>query len=113
MQRTVEQILTSYKKCTEDILELLKREEFDSLQAEMEKRQCILDNIISLGDKKNEVKKYYKKFGINDIENEARELMQKKAVLIKEKLRDISVKKTASTAYGNIGSSAKIFSKKI
>ncbi|MBV4430587.1 hypothetical protein KM803_04465 [Clostridium tyrobutyricum] len=113
MVNSVEDILMSYKKCTEHIIEILKREEFDSLKDEMEKRQCILDNIISLGDKKNEVKNFYKKFAISDIENEARELMQKKAVLIKEKLKSISVKKTASTAYGNIGSSAKIFSQKI
>nr|WP_207746466.1 hypothetical protein [Clostridium tyrobutyricum] len=103
----------SYKECTEHIVEILKREEFNSLKDEMEKRQCILNELISDKYNKDEVKKFYRKFDINDIESKAEKLMKDKALLIKKKLKNISVNKTASSAYGNIGSSAKIFSKKI
>ncbi|WP_416044605.1 hypothetical protein ACMXKO_10250 [Clostridium tyrobutyricum] len=113
MVNSVEDILMSYKNCTEDIVELLKKEKFDSLKGEMEKRQCILDELISDKYNKDEVKKFYKKFDINDIESKAEKLMKDEALLIKKKLKNISVNKTASSAYGNIGSSAKIFSKKI
>jgi predicted patatin/cPLA2 family phospholipase len=113
MQRTVEQILMSYKKCTEHIMELLKREEFDSLQDAMQKRQYILDELISNIDKKSETREIYNKMHIKKLEEETQKLMKNKAALIKEKLKSISVNKTASSAYGNIGSSAKIFCKKI
>ncbi|MCH4199086.1 MAG: flagellar protein FliT [Clostridium tyrobutyricum] len=113
MKRTVEEILVDYKKCTEHIIELLKREEFDSLRGQMEKRQCILNKLISDTDQKDEAKKIYEAMHIVEIEEETQELMQKKAILIKKKLKNISVNKTANSAYGNIGSSAKIFSKKI
>ncbi|MBV4416558.1 hypothetical protein [Clostridium tyrobutyricum] len=113
MLKSVEDVLMSYKECTEHIVEILKREEFNSLKDEMEKRQCILNELISDKYNKDEVKKFYRKFDINDIESKAEKLMKDKALLIKKKLKNISVNKTASSAYGNIGSSAKIFSKKI
>lgn len=113
MVNSVEDILMSYKKCTEHIIEILKIGEFDSLKDEMEKRQYILNELISKTDKKSETKKIYEKMHIRQIEEEVQELMKNKALLIKKKLKNISVKKTASSAYGNIGSSAKIFSKKI
>lgn len=113
MSRTVEEILVDYKECTEHIIELLKKEKFDSLKDEMKKRQFILDELISDKYNKDELKKFYRKFNINDIESKAEKFMKDKALLIKKKLKNISVNKTASSAYGNIGSSAKIFSKKI
>ncbi|WP_017752662.1 hypothetical protein [Clostridium tyrobutyricum] len=113
MERTVEEILMNYKSCTKCIIELLKKEEFNSLQNEMEKRQYILDELISNSDKKSESKKIYEKMNIEEIEVEADKLMQNKALMLKKKLKDIAINKTASSAYGNLGSSAKIFSKKI
>ncbi|AND85388.1 hypothetical protein GTH52_01935 [Clostridium tyrobutyricum] len=113
MSRTVEEILLDYKKCTEYIIELLKKEKFDFLKDEMEKRQCILNELILEINKKSQTKKIYEKMHIREIEEQAQELMKNKALLIKKKLKNISVNKTASSAYGNIGSSAKIFSKKI
>ncbi|MEY8763053.1 MULTISPECIES: hypothetical protein [Clostridium] len=113
MKRNVEGILTDYKKCTENIIEILKKSDFDSLQNEMKIRQCILDKLIFNDDKKAEARNVYRKLDIGKVENEAESLMKEKTLSIKEKLKDISVKKTASNAYGNIGGSAKIFSKKI
>ncbi|MBV4428328.1 hypothetical protein [Clostridium tyrobutyricum] len=113
MVNSVEDILMSYKKCTEHIIEILKREELDSLKDEMEKRQYILNELISKTDQKNKTKKVYEKMHIREIETEVQKLMKKKAMLIKKKLKSISVSRNASSAYGNIGASAKIFSKKI
>ncbi|MBV4439515.1 hypothetical protein [Clostridium tyrobutyricum] len=113
MEKTVEEILMNYKNCTEDILKLLKREEFDFLQEKMEKRQCILNELISKTDQKDKTKKIYEKMHMREIETEVQKLMKNKAMFIKKKLKSISVSKNANSAYGNIGSSAKIFSKKI
>lgn len=113
MKRTVEEILVDYKKCTEGIVEILEKDDFASLQDKMKIRQSILDELISNNDRKVESKKIYKKLNISEIENEAVRLMKEKASFIKGKLKNISRSKTASSAYGNIGSSAKIFSKKI
>ncbi|WP_039655917.1 flagellar protein FliT [Clostridium tyrobutyricum] len=113
MVKNVEDILMSYKNCTEHIIELLKREEFDFLQDAMQKRQYILDKLISNIDKKSDTREIYNKMHIKELEEETQKLMKNKAGSIKEKLKSISVNRTASSAYGNIGSSAKIFSKKI
>lgn len=113
MSKTVEEILLDYKKCTEYIIELLKKEKFDFLKDEIGKRQCILNELILETNKKSQTRKIYEKMHIREIEAEAQRIMKHKALLIKKKLKNISVNKTASSAYGNIGSSAKIFSKKI
>ncbi len=113
MKRTVEEVLMNYRKCTERIIQLLEKDDIESLQSELEKRQDTLNELISYADKKDETREIYKKLNIKKIENEARELMKQKALFIKEKLKNISKNKTASGAYGNIGNSPKIFSKKI
>ncbi|NLU09257.1 MAG: sugar porter family MFS transporter [Clostridiales bacterium] len=113
MERNSGEILTDYKKCTEDIIEILKKGDFDSLQDKMKIRQGILNELISNNNKKIEARKVYEKLNIEETENEARKLMKEKTLSIKEKLRNISVNKTASSAYGSVGNSAKIFSKKI
>jgi hypothetical protein len=113
MKRTVEEILTDYKRCTEDIVEILEKDDFDYLQDKMKIRQCILNELISDNDRKVESKKIYEKLNIREVENEAGRLMKEKALFIKGKLNNISRNKTASSAYGNVGSGAKIFSKKI
>ena len=113
MKRTAEEVLINYRKCTEKIIQLLEKDDIESLQSELEKRQDILNELISYTDKKDESRKVYKKLNIERIENEARELIKQKALFIKEKLKNISKNKTASGAYGNIGNSPKIFSKKI
>ncbi|MCH3964324.1 MAG: flagellar protein FliT [Clostridium sp.] len=112
MKRTVENILMDYKNCTRDIIEILKKDDFDSLQNKMKTRQCILEKLISNKDK-NQAREIYKKLNIREVESEAGRLLKEKASSIKEKLNNISRNKSASSAYGNIGSSAKIFSKKI
>lgn len=113
MKRTVEEILVDYKKCTEGIVEILEKDDFASLQDKMKIRQSILNELISDENRKVESKKIYKKLNIGEIEDEAGRLIKEKASSIKGKLKNISRSKTASSAYGNIGSSAKIFSKKI
>ncbi|MHC6179290.1 hypothetical protein ACYUJ6_05455 [Clostridium sp. JNZ X4-2] len=113
MKRIVEDILTDYKNCTKNIIEILKNDDFDSLQDKMKIRQCILNEMISQVDKKGEARKIYEKLHLREVERQAGELMKKKALLIKGKLKNISRNKTASSAYGHIGNSAKIFSKKI
>ncbi|MEY7998808.1 hypothetical protein AB8U03_01125 [Clostridium sp. Mt-5] len=113
MRKTIEEILSDYKNCTADIIRLLKIDDFDSLQGEMQRRQCILNELLSRTDKNDEAKGVYEKLNIKEIEDATQELMKKKAFLIKKKLKDISKNKAASSAYGNLENSAKIFSKKI
>ncbi|WP_294182001.1 hypothetical protein [uncultured Clostridium sp.] len=113
MKRTVEEIMTDYKNCTENIIDILKKDDFDSLQDNMKIRQNILDKLISNDSKKEEARKIYKKLDIGRIENEVEKLMEEKTSYVKKKLKNISINKTASSAYGNVGNSAKIFSKKI
>lgn len=113
MEKTIEEVLIQYRNCTCEIIELLKKDDFDSVQIKVKNRRNILDEITSMSDKKEEAKILYGKLKIKEIECEAVKLMKDKASRIKAKLNNISRNKTASSAYGNFGSSAKIFSKKI
>ncbi|MFU0784412.1 hypothetical protein [Clostridium sp.] len=113
MKRKIEEMLIDYKYCTIEIIEILKKDEFHRLENIMEKRQCILEELISDSSKKDEIKALYKKLNIENIENEARSVMKKKSIIIKRKLECIAKNKSAANAYGNKIRSAKIFSKKI
>lgn len=113
MENTIEKILMQYRDCTVNVIEMLKKDDFDSAQNEVKKRQNILNEIISMDDKKEEAKMIYEKLKIKEIEREAAKLIKDKESNIKTKLKNISKNKTASSAYGNLGSSPKIFSKKV
>ena len=113
MRNDIEKIVTQYRDCTVNIMDMLKKDDFNSAQSEVKNRRNILNKIVSMNDKKEEVKMLYEKLKIKQIEDEAAKLMRDKSSKIKLKLNNISVNKAASSAYGNLGSSAKIFSKKI
>lgn len=113
MKKNIEKILEDYKNCTIDIINMLKIDDITLLNDKMNKRQCILDEIILDKDSKDEVKEAYEKLNIIEIENEVKNLMRTKALLLKKKLNAVSKNKIAVNAYGNVGNSAKIFSKKI
>lgn len=113
MKNTIEEVLIQYRNYTCEIIELLKEDDFDSAQNKVKIRQNVLDEIISMSDKKEEAKMLYEKFKIKEIECEAAKLMKDKASKIKANINNISRNKAATIAYGNLGSSAKIFSKKI
>jgi ATP-dependent DNA ligase len=113
MRNDIEKIVTQYRDCTVNIIDMLKKDDFNSAQSEVKNRRNILNKIVSMNDKKEEVKMLYEKLKIKQIEDEAAKLMRDKSSKIKLKLNNISVNKAASSAYGNLGSSAKIFSKKI
>lgn len=113
MEDIIEKILIQYRDCTINVIELLKKDDFDSAQNEVKDRRNILDKIVSMEDKKEEAKMLYEKLKVKESECEAAKLMKYKASKIKAKLKKISKNKAASSAYGNLGSSAKIFSKKI
>lgn len=113
MENDIEKILVNYRNSTFDIIGMLKKNDFDAVNEEIKKRQVILNKIISMPDKKDETKAMYEKLKIRETENEAAELMGSKLCEIKAKLSNISKNRVASSAYVNIGKSAKIFSKKI
>lgn len=113
MGRSIEDILVDYKNCTYEIIEVLKEEDTDSLSSKIDKRQSILDELICETSKKNEAKELYKKLNVGEVDGEAKKLMEKKALLMKEKLKSISRNRAANSAYGRGINSPKIFSKKI
>lgn len=113
MERTVEELLKEYKNCTADIIDLLEKESFDSIEDKMTARQCVLNKLVSKSDKKSEARIFYNKLDIKEVEDKAQKLMEKKALTIKGKLNNVLKNKVASNAYVKGINSAKIFSKKI
>lgn len=113
MKNDTEKIVTQYRDCTVNIIDMLKKDDFNSAQNEVKNRRSILNKIVSINDNKEEVKVLYEKLKIKQIEVEAEKLVRDKASKIKAKLNNISINKAASSAYANLGSSARIFSKKI
>lgn len=113
MEKSIKDLLWEYKNYTVDIINLLEKESFDSIENKMIERQCTLDKLVSKSDKKNEAKIFYDELDIKDLEDRAQKLMEKKALIIKGKLNNVSKNKVASNAYIKRTNSAKIFSKKI
>lgn len=109
----IKKILLDYKEHTISIIKLLEEDEFDGIQHEIKKRQCILDKLISFSGHKEECKKIYKDLEIEKLQSRAEMIMKKKSSEVKEKLEEISKNKRATNAYGRLVSGAAIFSKKI
>ncbi|WP_373844450.1 hypothetical protein [Clostridium sp.] len=109
----IKEILLTYRKCTINIIKLLEKDDFSSLQSEIDERQYSLNSLISFERQKEEAKEIYRELGIEELQTQAEQLMRTKSLDIKKKLGNISKNKRATNAYGGIGSRAVIFSKKI
>lgn len=113
MEKSIKDLLWEYKNYTVDIINLLEKESFDSIENKMIERQCTLDELVSKSNKKDEARIFYNELNIKEVEDKVQKLMKKKTLIIKEKLNNVSRNKTASNAYVKVTNSAKIFSKKI
>lgn len=111
--KEIKKILLDYRDCTINIIDLLEKDDFDSLQSQIEKRQHRLNELVSFTEQKEEAKRIYKELQIQELQVRAEELIRIKSYDIKKKLGNISRNKKATNAYGKIGSGAAIFSKKI
>lgn len=109
----VKKIWLDYKEYTINVINLLKKDEFDNLEDEIEKMQLILNKLISFPEQKEESKKIYENLKIEELQNKAEEIIRAKSFYIKEKLEEISKGKRATSAYGKLPYGAAIFSKKI
>ncbi|AYD40710.1 hypothetical protein D4Z93_09275 [Clostridium fermenticellae] len=113
MDKELEDILIQYKICTGDIIELIENKKIDSVEDKIKCRQVLVNKIISMTDKKEEVRNIYNRLNIEKIEYKADKLIKDELHMIRTKLNDVSRNKTAANAYSRLGNSPKIFSKKI
>lgn len=109
----IKKILLDYRDYTINIIDLLEKDDLDSLQSQIEKRQNSLNRLISFTEEREEAKRIYEELQIRKFQMRVEELIRIKSYDIKKKLGDISRNKKATSAYGKIGSGAAIFSKKI
>jgi len=107
-------ILTKYRACTVQIIEVIENNNFDSLPKLIEERQNILDEALNMTYEKEKMKQIYEELKLDELQNELNSLMTGKLSLIKAEMEKIDKSKIANSVYnkGNYAN-ARIFNKKI
>lgn len=106
-----ENLLDSYKKLTNEMIEQVEKDEDISLL--IEKRHEILTNILNLNDDKNNLKEQFNNSEIKMLEDKLQNIIKNKMTEIKKELLELKKSKAAFNQYCNFSSNPVIFSTKI
>lgn len=114
MDEDLKEILTNYRACTLQIIEIIQNDKLDSLQKLIDDRQKLVDEVLNMACEKEEMEKVYKQLNLDELQSELNSLMSGKLSFIRNEMEKIAKSKIASNGYNQINNnSAKIFSKKI
>lgn len=102
-----------YKDITLTIIETVKAEEYESLDGNFQQRQLILDNMNKIDYSKEELKKFYLEYEIENLENILNyEMKIKKNDLIK-KMKQNEKRQVGMAGYNNLSAKAVFLSKEV
>lgn len=93
------EILVQYKNFSLEILKALKEDDFDNVDALLDKRQEIIDILIN--NDKNQLKKIIGELNLLELETKVQNLLNEKSHFLREQLKSINEKKSAAKAYSN------------
>lgn len=111
MEGNIRKILTEYRDCTVQIVNVLQKDRLEALDELIEKRQQLVDEALNTTFIKEEAKLINEELQLQQLQDEMNELMLKKMNLIKNKIQQIAKSKTANNVYNRTGFiSANIFS---
>lgn len=113
MESKIIEELEEYKKYTIELITCLEKEDYDSLEGFLNKRQQILDEISNLDYTKEEVSKAVKDLGILVHSKKLIRLMAEKKNKVKQEMNKMTQSKNANNMYNKMEQGARIFSKKI
>lgn len=106
--------LNEYKNCTVKIIEILEKEDFESIDNVIKDRDLIIKSIKEINYTKEEFTSIGIELQLMRLEKKLNEIINEKRADIKNKIDKMYIAKNANKNYNkNMYSSAVIFSKKI
>ncbi|MBU3111767.1 hypothetical protein [Clostridium lacusfryxellense] len=109
----LEENVIKYKDITLTIIETVNIEEYERLDESFMKRQLVLDDISKIGYSKEEFKKLYMQYGIENLQNELTSKMKDKEQNLLEKIKDNKKRQAAVVGYNKLPTKAVFLSKEI
>lgn len=113
MENELVKALGEYRKYTIELINCLEREDYNSLEYFLNKRQQILDELSNSNYTKEQFSKVSKKLELLVYQQKLNDLMIEKRDKVKQDINRLVQSKNASNMYNRNGYEAKIFSKKI
>ena len=109
----LEGIFIEYKNITLAIIETVKADEYEQLDENFHKRQLILDDMNKISNSKEELKKFYIQYEIENLEKVlANEMKLRKADLL-NKIKQNEKRQLGMAGYNNVSAKAVFLSKEI
>jgi hypothetical protein len=108
----LEESFVKYQNITLTIMEVIKVEEYEKLDEFLKQRQLLLDSINKLNCSKEELKKFYEKYNINNLDKALEKEMKDKKEELLVKIKENQKRKTAMNGYNNLQAKAVYLSKK-
>ena len=107
----LEEIFIKYKDITLTIMEIVKLENYEKLDEFFSQRQLILENINSLNCSKEELRKFYIKYNLDDLDKTLEKEMKKRKEELLIKIKENQKRKRAMNGYNNLQAKAVFLSR--
>lgn len=109
----LEEIFIKYKDITLTIIETVKEEKYEKLDEVFQKRQLILDDMNKINYSKEELKKFYSQYKMENLETVlASEMKDRKDALLK-KIKENEKRQVGMAGYNNLSAKAVFLSKEV
>lgn len=109
----LEKNFIKYKDITLDIIETVKAEEYEKLDEIFQQRQLILDDMNKIDYSKEELKKFYLQYDIENLEKVLESEMKVRKVELLKKIKQCEKKQVGMAGYNNISAKAVFLSKEV
>lgn len=104
-------VLEKYKSVSLDLIKEIRGEA--NTEKLMEERQQLINKIVEIDLSKEEKMKMGKEFDILNSEKQVKEVIEEEQRKIKEKIREIGIKKQANKGYGSNINTVNFFNTKV
>ncbi|MCB2294288.1 hypothetical protein LGK95_12255 [Clostridium algoriphilum] len=109
----LEEDFIKYKDITLIIIEIVKAEEYEKLDDIFQQRQLILDDMNKINSSKEEFKKIYLQYEIENFEKKLAAQMRGKKENLLKKMKENEKRQVGMAGYNNISAKAIFLSKEI
>ncbi|MFL0197094.1 hypothetical protein ACJDU8_16230 [Clostridium sp. WILCCON 0269] len=114
MEENLKSVLIKYRDCTLEIMKLLEKNDIDSVDDLVRKRQNVLDEAMGIKCSKEETKLVNEELKLQQLQDQVNVLIFKRLKEIKDAMQKNSDNRHANIAYRGVnGNMPRIFSKKI
>lgn len=110
---SLEESFIKYKNITLTIIGIVKSEEYEKLDEFFNQRQLILDDINKLNCPREQLKEFYLKYNIDNLDKILEEEMKNRKEKLLVKIRQNQKRKTAMNGYSNLQAKSVFLSKEL